>query len=82
MSKHKYQHVSSSMQIGTTSSYSEPWVPIYIFVDISMVCVAIYQYLAKSGTASSDSVLCKLFHIANYNAHLKMFVVGTPIAIV
>ena len=80
--KTKYQHGLSNLQIGTASSYSELWVPIYIFVDITMTCVAIYQYLAKNGTVSSDSMLCKLFHIANHNAHLKMFVVGTPIAIV
>ena len=67
---------------GTVSSDSELWVPIYIFVYITATCVDIFQYLTKTGTTSSDYVLCKLFDIVNHNTYLKILSGGTPLAIV
>ena len=71
-----------AFKIGTLGSDSELRVPICIFAYITATCVDIFQYLTKTGTAGSDSILCKLFNIGNNNTRLKIFAVGTTIAIV
>ena len=71
-----------AFKIGTLGSDSELRVPICIFAYITATCVDIFQYLTKTGTASSDYVLCKLFNIVNHNTYLKILSGGTPLAIV